>query len=160
MPQLFVVVDVSVGCHRNNCGRGQISRGRPADPLSSTRRANWHTFTAIGRSAGHRPLARRARGRQTSSAGCTRDMPGCHWSCIAHQPEPPPQGHHTRDHPSAVPASCSRTLTWWLCSTWSITSPRMRAPRTGNPIPSGIAIISASPTAPGSPSIRMNTPKG
>lgn len=29
MPQLFVVVDVSVGCHRNNCGRGQISRGSP-----------------------------------------------------------------------------------------------------------------------------------
>ena len=49
MPQWSVGVDVSAGCQRNDSGTLQISKGSSG---RSTRRADWHTPTAIGTPAG------------------------------------------------------------------------------------------------------------
>jgi hypothetical protein len=52
----------------------------------------------------------------------------------------------------------SRSLTWWLCSACPMTSAATRLPRAGSSVHRGIALISPSPTASVTPSMRMNTP--
>ena len=63
--------------------RGRPPAAHPADRPSSTRRAARCTSTTRGRRAGCRLPGRRARSHRTSWAGCTRDRPGCRWSCGA-----------------------------------------------------------------------------
>ncbi len=54
----------------------------------------------------------------------------------------------------------SRSLTWSLWSACQMTAPRTVAPAAGSSAPCGIEMISAKPTAPGTPLIRTKTPKG